>query len=218
MSLTGTRTRRKTAMMVKRGLLLEKRRRAGERFLGFGRQLGILGRTRALRMVRLLFYLGYILTKIVALQIEWCKVYARSQRWDMEVMLLKEEFRHLKITLEFEAEKWLEHSRSVEARSELEEVYVQGMRVYAAQQEVVFRNLADQARATEIASKLATGKAKAHTRAVDPPQNTKVPGLESDGDDDVVILVAVRDEDMDEERGGVESDKEVIMGGELDDI
>ncbi|KAJ7707216.1 hypothetical protein B0H14DRAFT_2646857 [Mycena olivaceomarginata] len=153
-----------------------------------------------------------------ALRIEWSKAYARSRRWDEEVMLLKEEFRHLKITLEFEAEKWVEHSRSVEARSELEEVYVQGMRAYAAQQEVVFRNLADQARATEIAPKLATGKAKARTRAVDPLQNTEVPGPESDGDDDAVILAAVRDGDTDEERGEVESDEEVIMGGELDDI
>ncbi|KAJ7818598.1 hypothetical protein B0H14DRAFT_2373046 [Mycena olivaceomarginata] len=153
-----------------------------------------------------------------ALRIEWSKAYAQSRRWDEEVMLLKEEFRRLKIMLEFEAEKWVERSRSVEARSELEEVYVQGMRAYAAQQEVVFRNLADQARATEIAPKLATGKAKARTRAVDPLQNTEVPGPESDGDDDAVILAAVHDGDMDEERGEVESDEEVIMGGKLDNI
>ncbi|KAJ7827600.1 hypothetical protein B0H14DRAFT_3088313 [Mycena olivaceomarginata] len=54
-------------------------------------------------------------------------------------------------------------NRGVEARSELEEAYVQGMCAYAAQQEVLFRNLADQARATEIAPKLARGKGRVRT-------------------------------------------------------
>jgi hypothetical protein len=134
-------------------------------------------------------------------------------------MLLKEEFRRLPISLEFEAERWVEHSRVVEARSELEEAYVQGMRAYAAQQEVLFRNLADQARATEIAPKLARGKGRVRTRAVDPLQDTEVPASDGEnGDDDAAILAAVQDEDTDEERGEIESDEEVIMGGELDDI
>jgi hypothetical protein len=134
-------------------------------------------------------------------------------------MLLKEEFRRLPISLEFEAERWMERSRGLEARSELEEAYVQGMRAYAAQQEALFRDLADRARATEAAPKLARGKGRVRTRAVDPLQDTEA--LESDGenrDDDATILAAVCDDDTDEERGVVESDEEVIMGGELDDI
>ncbi|KAJ7336156.1 hypothetical protein DFH08DRAFT_915978 [Mycena albidolilacea] len=155
----------------------------------------------------------------VALRIEWSKAYVRSRRWDEEVMLLKEEFRRLPISLEFEAERWVEHSRGVEARSELEEAYVQGMRAYAAQQEVLFQNLADQARATEIAPKLARGKGRVRTRAVDPLQDTEVPASDGEnGDDDAAILAAVQDEDTDEERGEIKSDEEVIMGGELDNI
>jgi hypothetical protein len=118
-------------------------------------------------------------------------------------MLLKEEFWCLLISLEFEAERWVEYSRGVEARSELEEVYVQGMCAYAAQQEVLFQNLADQARATEIAPKLARSKGRVCTRAVDSLQDTEVPASDGEnGDDDAAILAAVQDKDTDEERGG----------------
>ncbi|KAJ7800126.1 hypothetical protein B0H14DRAFT_3490996 [Mycena olivaceomarginata] len=154
-----------------------------------------------------------------ALRIEWSKAYVRSRWWDEEVMLLKEEFRCLPISLEFEAERWMEHSRGLEAGSKLEEAYVQGMRAYAAQKEALFRDLADRARATEAAPKLARGKGRVRMQAVNLLQDTEA--LESDRenrDDDTVILAAVRDDDTDEERGVVESDEEVIMGGKLDDI
>ncbi|KAJ7896246.1 hypothetical protein B0H14DRAFT_2558175 [Mycena olivaceomarginata] len=153
-----------------------------------------------------------------AFRIEWSKVYARSQRCDKEVMLLTEEFRRLPISLEFEAERWMERSQGLEARSELEEVYMQGMRAYAAQQEVLFRDLADRARAIEAAPKLAKGKGRVRTRVVDPLQDTEAPASDGENrDDDAVILAAVRDDDTEEERGVVESDEEVIMGGKLDD-
>jgi hypothetical protein len=41
---------------------------------------------------------------------------------------------------------------------------------------------------------------------------------ESDGDDDERLLAAAEEGDGSEEAGEVESDEELIMGGEVDDV
>jgi hypothetical protein len=41
---------------------------------------------------------------------------------------------------------------------------------------------------------------------------------EDDGDDDAVLWEGADDGDGDEEQGVIESDEELVMGGEVDDI
>ncbi|KAJ7788512.1 hypothetical protein B0H14DRAFT_3504207 [Mycena olivaceomarginata] len=132
------------------------------------------------------------------LRIEWAKAYARAQRWKEEVRLLMEEFRQLPISLEFEADLWRERASAVPVgASELNDAYVQGMVAYALKQEALFRDIAARARQTETAPKVKVG--------------TDAAREEGDNDDDDDGLVA--GEEADGERGVIESDKELVMGG-----
>ncbi|KAJ7792665.1 hypothetical protein B0H14DRAFT_3094155 [Mycena olivaceomarginata] len=99
-----------------------------------------------------------------ALRIEWAKAYARSRRWNEEVRLLKEEFRRLPISLEWQGALWAERAKAA-----------------------TWTNY---------------GKGDG----------------EDDGDDDAVLMAAADEADADDERGELESDEEVIMGGEVDDV
>ncbi|KAJ7302475.1 hypothetical protein DFH08DRAFT_977891 [Mycena albidolilacea] len=155
-----------------------------------------------------------------ALRIEWSKAYARSRRWDEEVMLLREEFRRLPISLEFEADLWVERGRAVSVAGEQEEEYAQGMRAYASKQAALFRDIAARAQKTETSPKLDRGKKRPRAAVVDPlAEGSGRHGEESEdgGDDGEVLVVGDEDGDAEEERGMVESD-EVILAGEMDDF
>ncbi|KAJ7743970.1 hypothetical protein B0H14DRAFT_3514759 [Mycena olivaceomarginata] len=135
-----------------------------------------------------------------ALRIEWAKAYARARRWKEEVRLLTEEFRRLPISLEFEADLWRERASAVQ------------------KQEVLFRDIAAWARQTETATKVARGKRGPREVIIDPlaPLSQQVgtgeATEEGDNDDDDDGLVA--GEEPDGERGVIESDEELVMGGE----
>ncbi|KAJ7318050.1 hypothetical protein DFH08DRAFT_646893, partial [Mycena albidolilacea] len=78
-----------------------------------------------------------------ALRIEWAKAYVRARRWNEEVRLLTEEFRRVPISLECEADWWLERAQVVPVGTDaLHEAYAQGMIAYAIKQESLFRGLA----------------------------------------------------------------------------
>ncbi|KAJ7745627.1 hypothetical protein B0H14DRAFT_3514464 [Mycena olivaceomarginata] len=156
-----------------------------------------------------------------ALRIEWSKAYARSRRWDEEVMLLRKEFRRLPISLEFEVDLWVERGRAVSVAGEQEEEYAQGMRTYASKQAALFRDIAARARKTETSPKLDRGKKRPRAAVVDPlAEGSGRHGEESEdgGDDGEVLVVGDEDGDAEEERGMVESDEEVILAGEMDNF
>ncbi|KAJ7670404.1 hypothetical protein B0H14DRAFT_3538516 [Mycena olivaceomarginata] len=48
-----------------------------------------------------------------ALQIEWCKAWARVRRWEEEVRLVEEEVRRAGVSLEYRAREWEERARTV---------------------------------------------------------------------------------------------------------
>jgi hypothetical protein len=135
---------------------------------------------------------------------------------------LTEEFRRLPISLEFEADLWQERAKAVPVgSSELQDAYAQGMIAYALKQEALFRDIAARARQTETATKVARGKRGPREAVIDPlaPLSQKVgtdAAREEDNDDDDDGQVAR--EEAYGERGVIESDEEVVMGGEMDDI
>jgi hypothetical protein len=142
------------------------------------------------------------------------------------VRLLKEEFRRLPLSLEFEAAMWAGRADAVRGRvSTLDGAYAQGMIAYALKQEALFSDIAARARTTETAPRVARGKKRPRVGIVDPlAEATRRGGGwdvdldESDGDDDERLLAAAEEGDGSEEAGEVESNEELIMGGEVDDV
>ncbi|KAF8121838.1 hypothetical protein K438DRAFT_2004834 [Mycena galopus ATCC 62051] len=131
--------------------------------------------------------------------IEWSKAYTRSRRWTEEVQLLREEFRHLPISFNFEADQWADRAQRVPALAGLLDAEtMEGRIAYALKQEALFRNLATGAKEAETAVK---------------------GGMEgSDEEEGNNGGVGAEDSDAGEEMGIVESDKELLMGGEVDDV
>jgi hypothetical protein len=73
-----------------------------------------MGQMQTSRKVHLRFCSRcYTDKSLPALWVEWAKLYARSRRWNEEVQTLKEEFRRLPVSLEFEAEVWDQRLKDV---------------------------------------------------------------------------------------------------------
>ncbi|KAJ7767594.1 hypothetical protein B0H14DRAFT_2633027 [Mycena olivaceomarginata] len=152
-----------------------------------------------------------------ALRIEWSKVYAQARRWNEEVRLLKEEFRQVPISLEFEADRWVERAKAVlVGTGGVDEASAQGMIAYALKQEAMYRDIAARIREAESAPKIARGKKRPRVPIVDPlAQQLGTKEGEDDDDGDM----GLREEDDDDvERGVMESDEELVMGGDIDDM
>ncbi|KAJ7735423.1 hypothetical protein DFH07DRAFT_870763 [Mycena maculata] len=73
-----------------------------------------------------------------ALRMEWCKAWARTDRWREEVELLKEEVRRVPISLHHRAAWWLER-QDVEAFGG---AHAEGVRAYATRQAELMEGLA----------------------------------------------------------------------------
>ncbi|KAJ7017588.1 hypothetical protein C8F04DRAFT_1279172 [Mycena alexandri] len=143
-----------------------------------------------------------------ALRIEWAKAWARSRRWTEEVRLLEEEWRRLPVR--YAHREWLDRAVAVRV-GEVPFEEAQGMIAYAAKHAQLYRKLAARAEETRTEMKLQSGK----KRRVFQPSWDPIIGTEADdggagsgGDDD---------DDEDDERGDIESDEELLMGGEVDD-
>ncbi|KAF7366127.1 hypothetical protein MVEN_00489500 [Mycena venus] len=162
-----------------------------------------------------------------ALRIKWAKAYARSRRWDEEVRLLKEEFCRLLLSLEFEAALWAGRADAVRGRAlTLDQAYVQGMIAYALKQEALFSDIAVRAMAMETVPKVAWGKKRPRGQIMDllaEPTTGRGEGGDVDldednGDDDERLLAAADKGDDFEDAGEMDSDEELIMGGQVDDV
>ncbi|KAJ7799812.1 hypothetical protein B0H14DRAFT_3491267 [Mycena olivaceomarginata] len=152
-----------------------------------------------------------------ALHIEWSKVYARARRWNEEVRLLKEEFRRVPISLEFEVDRWVEWAKAVlVGTGGVDEASAQGMIAYALKQEAMYRDIAARTREVESAPKIARGKKQPRVPIVDPlAQRSGTEEGENDDNGDT----GLREEDDDDiERGVMESNEELVMGGDIDNM
>jgi hypothetical protein len=135
------------------------------------------------------------------------------------VRLLKEEFRRVPISLEFEADRWVERAKAVSVgMGNVDEASVQGMIAYALKQEAMYRDIAARARAAESAPKIAKGKKRLRVPIVDPLVQRSGAEEGGDDDDDDGVLREEENDDVDAERGVVESEEELVMGGEVDDM
>lgn len=71
---------------------------------------------------------------------EWAKSLARAERWEEEVLLLREEMRRVLVYLDHKAEWWKVQGSS---RKDCEPVLESGLRAYAAKQATVCVRLAE---------------------------------------------------------------------------
>ena len=79
-----------------------------------------------------------VLSLSIALRVEWAKARARSLRWSEEVMLLKEEMRRVRKTLDWKASWWDDRQ---EGWSGLDAAASEGVKAYAARQARIQRDL-----------------------------------------------------------------------------
>ncbi|KAF8163893.1 hypothetical protein K438DRAFT_1985004 [Mycena galopus ATCC 62051] len=144
-----------------------------------------------------------------ALRIEWSKTYMHSRRWNEEVLLLKEEFQRLPISLNFEADRWAERAQAAaDPARKLDAASTQGIKAYALNQEALFRELATRARDIETAPKVGKGKKCPRVGITD-----SLMDREEDDEDE-------QEEEIEVDEGPelIESDEELVMGGEVDNI
>ncbi|KAF7305332.1 CxC2 domain-containing protein [Mycena chlorophos] len=145
-----------------------------------------------------------------ALQIEWCKAWARVRRWNEEVRILKEEFRRLPVSFEYEAEEWRKRAVAVP----LDSVPVgegEGMLAYALRQASMYHALALQAEVTRTEERLGRGYRR---RRYYQAELGFAPEL---GTGDGEEGAEGEDSDVDSDREDLDSDEELLVGGELDD-
>ncbi|KAJ7797034.1 hypothetical protein B0H14DRAFT_3093238 [Mycena olivaceomarginata] len=149
-----------------------------------------------------------------ALRIEWSKAWVRSRCWTEEVRLLEEEWRRLPVSYAHCEKLWVDRAVAVPV-TQIPAAEAEGMIAYAMKQAQMYRDLAERAEVTRTEVQLAKGK----KRAVWQPSWDPVIGIDghsgaAEGDDDNNEA----DEDGDDdERGDIESDEELLMGGEVDD-
>ena len=75
----------------------------------------------------------------LAYQLEWSKSYARSQRWQEEVGLLKEEMRRTLEFLKWKSSVWV--TKSLTSHRHLSSAHHEGLSAYALRQADVFQSL-----------------------------------------------------------------------------
>ncbi|KAJ7233795.1 hypothetical protein C8J57DRAFT_1249691 [Mycena rebaudengoi] len=121
----------------------------------------------------------------LSLRIEWAKAYTRVRRWREEVRLLKEEFRRVPLSLEYEAEVWKAHAAVMDLDS-MSLPVAQGLIAYAGQQ-------------AEMQAP------RVRVRGQDVSESEEEEGEDTD------------DEEDEAEQGHINSDEELLMGGEVDE-
>ncbi|KAJ7190623.1 hypothetical protein GGX14DRAFT_579706 [Mycena pura] len=150
-----------------------------------------------------------------ALRIEWAKAWARSRRWTEEVQLLEEEWRRLPVTYAYRERLWLNRAAAVPV-GEIPFAEAEGKVAYAAKQAQLYRHLAVRAERTRTEEKLAKGKKR---RVFQPSWDPIIAAEQGPADEEEEGAVDGDEEedDEDDKRGDVESDEELLMGGEVDD-
>jgi hypothetical protein len=132
------------------------------------------------------------------------------------VRLLEEEWRCLPVSYAYREQEWVTRAVGVPTGS-IPFPEAEGMVAYAMKQAQMYHDLAERAEITRTEAKLVHGK----KRQVWAPSWDPVMGVEGEGlrmDDDVAGNEAAEsDDDDDDEWGDVDSDEELLMGGEVDD-
>ncbi|KAF7345205.1 CxC2 domain-containing protein [Mycena sanguinolenta] len=133
-----------------------------------------------------------------ALRIEWAKAWARSRRWTEEVRLLEEEWRRLPLTYAHRERVWVERAVAVPVGGDL-----------------LYRDLAARAELTRTEAKLTRGKKRCvWAPSWDPVIGAeRTEGTESDEED----RDSEEEGEKDDERGDIDSEEELLMGGEVDE-
>ncbi|KAK6996617.1 CxC2 domain-containing protein [Favolaschia claudopus] len=150
-----------------------------------------------------------------ALRIEWAKAWARSRRWAEEVRLLEEEWRRLPISYAHRENIWIRRAIAVPT-STIPAAEAEGMLAYAMKQAQLYRVLAERAETTRTEAKVAKGKKRRVWQASWDPVISI--GDIGGGAEHGAEGSDQEDEDAEaEERGDIESDEELLMGGEVDD-
>jgi hypothetical protein len=150
----------------------------------------------------------------LALRIEWAKAWARSRRWTEEVRLLEEEWRRLPVTYAYRERLWINRAVAVPVQG-IPFPEAEGKVAYAAKQSAMYRELAERAEITRTEVKLRRGKKRTvFERTWDPivpldDQQHAAEGEENLDEED--------EDDEDDEQGDVDSDEELLMGGEVDE-
>ncbi|KAF7341814.1 hypothetical protein MSAN_02036400 [Mycena sanguinolenta] len=177
----------------------EKRRKATERRLRKESELredGLLGEEEDDEMV-------------TPLRIEWSKAWARSRRWTEEVRLLEEEWRRLPVTYAHREKVWIERAVAVPVGS-IPFAEAEGMVAYATKQSQMYRDLAVRAEVMRTEPKLARGKKRQVWGSTWDPIVPMDNGDENDAENS-------DSDEEDDERGDIDSDEELLLGGEVDD-
>ncbi|KAJ7718483.1 hypothetical protein DFH07DRAFT_973264 [Mycena maculata] len=142
-----------------------------------------------------------------ALRIEWAKSWARAHRWNEE------------------ENKWLERVVAVPV-GEIPEEDAEGMIAYAAKQADMYRKLAEHAEMTRMEVKLKKGERR---KRYSGRGDVLMLDVEQDGEeeeDELCVGGAVEEQDEeeneeeeedDDERGDVDSEEELLMGGEINE-
>ncbi|KAJ7834834.1 hypothetical protein B0H13DRAFT_1653010 [Mycena leptocephala] len=156
------------------------------------------------------------LTGAIALRIEWAKAWARSRRWVEEVRFLTEEWRRLPVTYAHREQRWRDRAVAVPV-GEIPNAEAEGMIAYAYKQAELYRQLAERAEITRTEPKMGKGR----KRQVWAPTWDLVLGEEDEQNPGNVLDVNDSDEDEeddeDDENGDIESDEDLLMGGEVDE-
>lgn len=93
-------------------------------------------------MVSQIFYsLSAISNYNEGLRVEWAKSLARAERWEEEIILLREEMRRILVFLDYQGQWWREQGS---LRTERDDVLSSGLRGYAEKQATIRRRLANE--------------------------------------------------------------------------
>ncbi|KAJ6450007.1 hypothetical protein C8R47DRAFT_999048 [Mycena vitilis] len=143
-----------------------------------------------------------------ALRIEWAKAWARSRRWTEEVGLLEAEWGRLPRTYGHRERQWTARAVAVPTGA-IAFAEAEGKVAYAVKQAEMYADLARRAEVTRTEKKLQKGK----KRAVAVPIWDPLVPVEEDANADEEDA----EPEDDDERGDIDSDEELLMGGEVDD-
>ncbi|KAJ7740358.1 hypothetical protein B0H16DRAFT_1729058 [Mycena metata] len=141
-----------------------------------------------------------------ALQIEWCKAYARTRRWHEEVRLVDEEVRRLGVSLEFNAREWEQRGFAVTV-GEVPFDQAEGAMAFAVKQATMYRAIAGRTVISMTEERRGRGK----RRILRNDEWVE----EEDGEDE--IGRDADEEELNDLRGNISDDEHILGGGEDDD-
>ncbi|KAJ7617937.1 hypothetical protein FB45DRAFT_872384 [Roridomyces roridus] len=144
------------------------------------------------------------------LRIEWAKAWARSRRWEEERRMLEEEWRRLGASHQHSERAWEARGATVPV-GVIDGEIAEGKLAYAMKQAHMYRELQARAEAVRTAAPLRRGQKRHRPEALLYGFSVAAEEPEEEGEGHVS---AGEDEDA---RGGIDSEEELLMGGEVDD-